>query len=95
MIKVMVSCANGAGSSLMIKLKVEKIFKEMGIEASIHHCPISEGKNSAYNYDVVFTALNFVTAFDGAKSKGVKVIGIKNIMSEPEIREKIIANELI
>lgn len=90
----MVSCANGAGSSLMIKMKVEKILKELGIQATIHHCPISEGKNDAYTYNVVFTALNFVSAFDGAAAKGVKVIGIKNIMSETEIKEKIIANEL-
>jgi len=94
MLKVMISCANGAGSSLMIKMKVEKILKELGIPASIHHCPISEGKNNAYNYDVVFTALNFVSAFENAAAKGVKVIGIQNIMSESEIKEKIIANEL-
>ena len=94
MLKVMISCANGAGSSLMIKMKVEKIFKNLGISSTIHHCPISEGKNNAYNYDVVFTAINFVSQFENAAAKGVKVIGIQNIMSEKEITEKILANQL-
>lgn len=94
MLKVMVSCANGAGSSLMIKMKVQKIFKELNIDVNIHHCPISEGKNAAVNYDVVFTALNFVKMFEAAEKKGVKVIGIKNITSEQEIKDKIISNEL-
>lgn len=94
MLKVMISCANGAGSSLMIKMKVQKILKELNISSNIHHCPISEGKNAAVGYDVVFTALNFVNMFDVAAKKGVKVIGIQNITSEKEIREKIISNGL-
>lgn len=94
MLKIMVSCANGAGSSLMIKMKVQKIFDDLNIKTDIHHCPISEGKNASVNYDVVFTALNFVDMFEDAAKKGVKVIGIKNITSEKEIKEKIIENDL-
>lgn len=95
MLKVMVSCANGAGSSLMIKMKIQKIFKELNVDVNIHHCPISEGKNAAVNYDVVFTALNFTKMFENAEKKGVKIIGIKNITSEKEIKEKILSSGLV
>lgn len=91
MYKVMVACGNGAGSSLMIKLKVEKVLKGMGIQITkMHHCAISEGKSSATQYDVVFCPLNFASMFDRAKDSGVVIIGLKNILSEQEIADKVI-----
>ena len=62
--------------------------KSLGIDIKIHHCAISEGKGMAPRYDLVFTALNFVNMFDSAAEKGVTVIGIKNIMSDKEVKEK-------
>ena len=51
--KVLVSCANGAGTSLMMKMKVQQALKDLGIEiTNIHHCSISEGKSTAKQYDV-------------------------------------------
>jgi len=90
MLKVIVACANGAGSSLMIKLKVEKVLKKLEIPASIHHCSLSEGKSSATQYNVVFCPLNFVSMFDRAKESGVTIIGLRNILSEVEIEEKLV-----
>jgi len=89
MLKIIVSCANGAGSSLMIKFKVEKIMKELGIPAQVHHCPIAEAKSIVPQYDMVITASNFVKMFDFAKDK-IHVIGVKNVLSEQEIKEKIL-----
>ena len=90
MLKIIVACANGAGSSLMIKFKVQEVMKELGIESQIHHCAISEAKSVAPNYNVIVTALNFVKMFDSIKGKGIKVIGIKNVLSAKEIKEKFI-----
>lgn len=89
MLKVIVACANGAGSSLMIKFKVEKILRELGVAAKVHHCAIAEAKSIVPQYDVVITALNFVKMFDFAKDK-IRVIGVKNVLSEQEIKEKIL-----
>ncbi len=91
MLKVIVACANGAGSSLMIKLKVEKVLKKLEIPASIHHCSLSEGKSSATQFNVVFCPLNFISMFDRAKESGVTIIGLRNILSEVEIEEKLLA----
>lgn len=80
--RVLVSCANGSGTSLMMKRSVEKAVI-LGIKiTNIHHCSISEGKGQAGNYDVVFTSLNFVEMFNGAKAKGVTVVGVKNVMKQ-------------
>lgn len=89
MLKVLVSCANGAGTSLMAKMTAEKVFKKLNIQAALHHCSISEGKSAASQYDVVLCSLNFVNMFKDAQAKGVKIIGIKNVMSQQEMEEKI------
>jgi ascorbate PTS system EIIB component len=94
--KVLVSCANGAGTSLMMKLQVEKAFKALNVPVTkIHHCSISEGKSSASTYNVVFTPFNFVSMFKDAEAKGVIVIGMKNVLSETEAKEKILASGLL
>lgn len=93
--KVLVACANGAGSSLMMKMKVEQAFKDLGIKLTeIKHCSISEGKVTARNYDVIFCSQNFVNMFKNAQDSGVTVIGMRNILSVDEAKEKIQAANL-
>ncbi len=92
----LVCCANGAGSSLMMKMTLEKVLKKVGIKpGKIHHCALSEGKSAAPQFDIVFCAQNFVSMFKDAEKKGTKVIGLKNIMSAQEIEEKMKENEII
>ena len=37
MLKIMVACAMGAGSSLMMKMKVQEVMKELDVDADIYH----------------------------------------------------------
>lgn len=88
--KFLVCCANGSGSNLMAQLALEKVLKKHNIKpGKVHHCPLSEGKGSAPQYDVLICAQNFKNMFEDAESKGVKVIGLKNVMSSPEIETKL------
>ena len=81
-------CGNGAGTSMMIKLNVEKVAKKMGLDVQeIHHCAVSEGKSAAGNYDIVLCSKNFVPMFEDSKKRGTKVVGLKNVMSAKEIEE--------
>lgn len=90
MLKVIAACGSGMGSSQIIKMKIEKIFKKLSIDASIHHTNISEAKSSATNYDVIFCSQSLSSTFDGAAKKGVIIIALKNLLSEQEIEEKIL-----
>ncbi len=93
--RILVSCANGSGTSLMMMRSVEKAMKDLQVPITkIHHCAISEGKSSASQYDVVFTPINFLTMFAQAEKKGVTVIGVKNVMSAKEISEKFAKAEI-
>ncbi len=76
--RILVSCANGSGTSLMMMRSVEKAMKELNIPITkIHHCAISEGKSSASQYDVVFYTSQFFEYVYSGREKGVTVIGIK------------------
>ncbi|MBV7389729.1 MULTISPECIES: PTS sugar transporter subunit IIB [Enterococcus] len=93
--RILVSCANGSGTSLMMMRSVEKAMKDLDVTITkIHHCAISEGKSSAGQYDVVFTPMNFLSMFAQAQKKGTTVIGIKNVMSAKEIGEKFAESEI-
>ncbi|MDO4670441.1 MAG: PTS sugar transporter subunit IIB [Aerococcus sp.] len=88
--RVLVSCANGSGTSLMMMKSAQKALKQLNIEVSnIQHTSIAEGKSTAKNYDLVLTPLNFVDMFKDAEAKGVTVLGIRNVMSAKEIQEAI------
>lgn len=93
--RILISCANGSGTSLMMMRSAEKAMKDLNIPITkIHHCSISEGKSSASQYDVVFTPVNFLNMFEQAAQKGVTVVGIRNVMSAKEITEKFMETEL-
>lgn len=93
MARILVACANGSGTSLLMKMAVEKATDRLGIPVSnIHHCSLSEGVSSAHQYDVVFVPLNFLSMYDEAKDDGVMVIGMRNVTSDKEAEEKLIEN---
>lgn len=84
----MVCCANGAGSSLMMKMTLEKVLKKLNIKpCKIHHCALSEGKSSASQFNVVFCARNFKDMFADAEKKGTHVLGLKNLLSVAEMEQ--------
>ena len=94
MLRVIAACGNGMGSSQIIKMKITKVFKKLGIEAKIDHNSVAVAVGTAMNYDVVVVSANFVRKFSNAAAKGVKVIGIKNLLSEQEIEAAVIEANL-
>lgn len=85
----LVCCANGAGSSLMAQMALEKVLKKHGIEAAtVHHCPISEGKETALQYDVVICAQHFADMFAMLEAGDCDNVATRRVnrQGEPKIR---------
>ena len=88
--KFMVCCANGAGSSLMMKMTLQKVLTKLSIKPGrIHHCAISEGKSSASQFDIVFCAKPFANTFAGVDRNKTIVLPLKNIMSVVEMEQAL------
>ena len=89
MLKVIAAWGNGMGSSQIIKMKIEKVFKKLNVPVSIHHTSIGAAKSEASSYDVVFCSEALKSNFARAEANGTIVIGLKNLLSEQEIESKI------
>ena len=74
----------------MMKMAVDKAMKQLKIPVSeIHHCALAEGVSAERQYDLIFVARNFLSMYDNAIKNGVKVIGLRNVLSDKEVIEKM------
>lgn len=89
MLKVLAACGNGMGSSLIIKMKIEKVLTEMGLDCEVHHASVGQAKSDANNYDLILVSHTMVDEFDTAGN--CKVVGLVNLLSDEEIKEKVSA----
>lgn len=82
--KIMCCCGSGLGSSLMIRMNVEKVLKKMGVTGiEVLHSSLSDATANAADLFVVGGDLeNFTSNFP-------RVILLSNIMSIPELEEKL------
>ena len=84
--KVLTACANGSGTSLMLMRTAKKTLEKMGFNITqCDHTSVSEAKGTARNY---------VKMFKDVTDRGGEVIGIKNVMSQQEVEEKVKASDL-
>lgn len=90
MVKILACCANGSGTSMMMNLTLEKVIKANGYKvAKTHHSSITEGRILAKEYDIVLCPVNFVNMFDKAALSGVRILGLRNVMSQKEMTDKL------
>jgi PTS system ascorbate-specific IIB component len=52
-------------------------------------CALAEGKSSASQYNIAFVPLNFVDMFKDAQKQGTTIIGLRNVLSADEVKEKL------
>ncbi|MFU2163493.1 PTS sugar transporter subunit IIB [Streptococcus pluranimalium] len=90
MIKVLTACGNGMGSSMMIKMKVEKVLGELGVNAvQLVSCSIGEAKTLAASYDIIVASNHLIHELEG-RTTG-QLVGLDNLMDEQEIKTKLSA----
>ncbi len=95
MLKVLVACGNGMGTSMLIKNRAEKTFKKLGLDATFDHSGLDEAAAAAAQYDLVFTPMNLVKQFSLPKSCTTKIIGMVNVLSEQEMVDRLRENGVI
>lgn len=86
--KFLCACGSGLGSSLIVSMNVSKVLKDLAMEDSeVEHCDISSVLFKPADY--------YVLSRDVAESAAVssipqeKMIILSNILSIPELTEKI------
>lgn len=74
---------------MIVKMKVEQVMGELGVPCEVTHNSVGQSKSDAPNYDIIVVSKMFLPEFSNLV--GPQVIGLQNIMSNEEIKEKISA----
>lgn len=88
MLKILTACGNGMGSSMVIKMKVDNVIRQLGVtEFELASCSVGEAKGLASNYDIVIASEHLIGELEG-RTNG-RLIGLNNLMDDNEIRTKL------
>lgn len=82
--KVLAVCGFGVGSSMVLKMTVEKVAKELGIDAIVENTDLSTAK--ATQADVYFTSQELLGELE--KSVQAPVYSVKKYMDKEEVKHQ-------
>jgi len=83
--KIITVCGMGFGTSMMLKLSIDKILKEEGIAATVS--PVDLGSFKTMEADIVVAPLDMAKNVTGTAAD---VVLIRNLIDVNEIREKLL-----
>lgn len=86
-LRIMAVCGMGLGSSLVLKMSIEKALKELGFEAEIITADITAAKGAGSDVDIVMTSNELAYQLEGIKPK---VVVVKNYVDVGEIKKLLI-----
>jgi PTS system ascorbate-specific IIB component len=88
MLKVLAACGNGMGSSQIIKMRIEQVLKETGLKFHCDHASVGQAKGDAKSYDLVLVPIQLTKEFANVPET-TKIVGLVNLLSAQEIKEKV------
>lgn len=87
MMKILCVCGLGQGTSLILRINVENVLREMGIEADVENTDVSSA--SAEHPDYIITSNELAQSLEGHSSK---IIIVNNYFDTNEIKTALEAN---
>ena len=87
MLKILMVCGAGLGSSFACQMSVEGVLKELGVEANLDHCDISSA--SGMKADIIISGKNFESQFKHYNINS-DMIFLNRLVDKNEIKEKLI-----
>lgn len=82
--KILAVCGFGVGSSMVLKMTIEKVCREMGIDADVENTDISSAQGSRCDY--IFTSEELASQL--ASNAQCPVIAIQKYMDKDEVMAK-------
>ena len=84
--KILAVCGMGLGSSLILRLQVEKAAKSLGIEADVEMADITTARAMAPKADIIITSKELAARIGEVDAK---IILISNYMDLEEMKSKL------
>lgn len=87
--KIVVVCNSGLGTSLMIRMNLEALLKEIGVSAWVEHTDVTSvdtlGADLIIGSSYVTDSLEWVS--------GIEVIGLDDMIDRKYLKSKLMASE--
>lgn len=89
-VSILFVCGAGLGSSFAAQMAAEDVLNAHGVDAKLDHVDISTA--ASVQPDIIITATNFQSQFEkfSIDQEKTAIIFLKNIVSKPEIEEKLL-----
>ena len=81
--KILTVCGNGIGSSLMLAMKIEELYKEEGIDAQVEASDFNSAQGESV--DLILTVKELAEQFDHKK-----IAIIRSYVNKKKIREDVL-----
>ncbi len=83
-LRIATVCGVGMGSSLLLKMNVQDVCRELGIEAEVEHMDVTQARGA--RVDVVVASASLAEALGDL---GKPVLPVRNLMDKAEIRVQL------
>lgn len=83
---ILAVCGFGVGSSMVLKMTIDRVCKELGVEANVENTDLSSA--SGADADVIFTSFELTEQL--RSSKNIPVYPIKKYMDKEEVKAALL-----
>ncbi len=85
MLKILVVCGNGLGSSFLMEMNIKKVIKEIGAEVEVDHSDLTSAKG--YHADIIVGTKDITSQLSGYAKE---LVELNNILDLEDMREKVV-----
>lgn len=83
-LRIATVCGVGMGTSLLLKLNVQDVCRQLGVEAEVEHMDVTQAKGA--RVDVIIASASLAADLGDV---GKPVLPIRNFMNKDEIRQQL------
>ncbi|HEY8805711.1 MAG TPA: PTS sugar transporter subunit IIB [Clostridium sp.] len=87
MLKILMVCGAGLGSSFACEMTVESVLKDLNVTAKLEHSDVTSVAGS--RADIIISATNFEKLVSRYETTATKIF-LKRLVDKTEIREKLV-----
>lgn len=85
MLKILVVCGNGLGSSFLMEMNIKKVIKEIGAEVEVEHSDLTSAKG--YNADIIVGTRDITSQLNGYAKE---LVELNNILDLEDMKKKVV-----
>ncbi|NPV71809.1 MAG: PTS sugar transporter subunit IIB [Firmicutes bacterium] len=86
-LNVIAVCGHGLGSSMLLKINLEEIFGDLGINANVETCNAGEASGFMSGVDMVITTPELSKIIE--LREGIPVLTVENFLDKGEVGAKL------